>query len=405
MTVYSHSRLETFEACPQKYKFRYIDKLEVPEEQGIEAFVGSRVHETLQKLYRDLQLTKLNTVDELLAFYKARWDENWSENVRIVREGVGAQHYFDYGAQCIRNYYAEFQPFDQSQTLKTEAQVLFNLDQEGKYPFQGYIDRIAKRSDGTYEIHDYKTGQYLPAQAHVNADRQLALYQIGLGALWPDVERVELIWHFVGFSSTLRSTRRPGELEQLRQATIELIRRIEAEEEFAPQKSALCDWCEYRAHCPLWRHVALVEGLSIEARAEDDGVRLVDEYAKAKGELAALQEQVDDLKERLIALANQQGVMALQGNRARVTVKTREWEGFPGKNDAQRPALEDFLRRSGSWDQVSQLDTRALEQVLRDKAWPADKLEQLRAFASSRKTTTVYLQNVEDENDGEGKSD
>ena len=61
MPVYSHSRLETFETCPQKYKFRYIDKLEKPRRADLfEAFVGSRVHETLQKLYRDLQADQVD---------------------------------------------------------------------------------------------------------------------------------------------------------------------------------------------------------------------------------------------------------------------------------------------------------------------------------------------------------
>jgi hypothetical protein len=46
MPIYSHSRLETFETCPQKYNFRYIDEIAKLKEQTVEAFVGSRVHET-----------------------------------------------------------------------------------------------------------------------------------------------------------------------------------------------------------------------------------------------------------------------------------------------------------------------------------------------------------------------
>lgn len=35
MPVYSHSRLQTYETCPQKYKLRYIDRIELPEgEEG-----------------------------------------------------------------------------------------------------------------------------------------------------------------------------------------------------------------------------------------------------------------------------------------------------------------------------------------------------------------------------------
>jgi putative RecB family exonuclease len=305
MPVYSHSRLETFETCPQKYKYRYIDKIVKPEEQTVEAFVGSRVHETLQKLYKDLQLTKLISLNALIDYYAEQWKANWSPAIKIVREGYTEQNYFDYGVQCVRNYYAQYSPFDQSQTLRMEARIVFPLDGDKKYQIQGYIDRVARRTDGTYEIHDYKTSQTLPSQTVVNTDRQLALYQIGLATPWPDVEHVELIWHFVGFSTTLRSARQPEELRQLRESTIKLIERIELEKEFVPNKSRLYDWCEYRSDCPLWRHVEYVDTLTPEQLKTDDGVHLVDEYARAKADLTHLQSRIDQLKEQLALFAQQ----------------------------------------------------------------------------------------------------
>lgn len=74
--IYSHSKLGTYENCPWKYKLSYIDKLEKPEVEGIEAFVGSRVHDVLEKCYRDLKFTKVNSMDELLAYYNEIWDKN-----------------------------------------------------------------------------------------------------------------------------------------------------------------------------------------------------------------------------------------------------------------------------------------------------------------------------------------
>ena len=68
MTIYSHSRLSCFEQCPNKFKLKYIDNVESDIEQSVEAFLGSRVHETLEKLYRDLDYHKLNSLDDLLVF-------------------------------------------------------------------------------------------------------------------------------------------------------------------------------------------------------------------------------------------------------------------------------------------------------------------------------------------------
>ncbi len=40
MPTYSHSKLETFENCPMRYKLQYIDKVEVEEFESVEAFLG-----------------------------------------------------------------------------------------------------------------------------------------------------------------------------------------------------------------------------------------------------------------------------------------------------------------------------------------------------------------------------
>ncbi|MDP2919157.1 MAG: PD-(D/E)XK nuclease family protein, partial [Dehalococcoidia bacterium] len=66
MPTYSHSKLSAYENCPFGYKLAYIDKIK-RETEGIEAFLGNQVHNTLQKCYDDLRRTKLNTLDELLA--------------------------------------------------------------------------------------------------------------------------------------------------------------------------------------------------------------------------------------------------------------------------------------------------------------------------------------------------
>lgn len=49
--TFSHSRLSSFESCPQKFHYRYVQKLPA-ESEGIEAFVGKRVHEILERLYQ-----------------------------------------------------------------------------------------------------------------------------------------------------------------------------------------------------------------------------------------------------------------------------------------------------------------------------------------------------------------
>ena len=68
MPVYSHSRLSAFEKCPLQYRYRYLDRIK-RDTQSIEAFLGNRVHDALEKLYRYLLASKLPSLDEILSHY------------------------------------------------------------------------------------------------------------------------------------------------------------------------------------------------------------------------------------------------------------------------------------------------------------------------------------------------
>lgn len=396
MLLYSHSQLETFQSCPLKYKFRYIDKIRKPEEQSIEAFVGSCVHSIFQKLYDDLLLRKLNALEELLAHYRFVWERAYKSTIKIVRDDLTPENYFKYGEQCIRNYYARYMPFSQSQTLGTEAHVVFSLDASGDHRFQGYIDRLARRKDGTYEIHDYKTSRTLPSQAEADSERQLALYQVGLTSRWSDVERVDLIWHYVGLDSTLRSTRTPEQLRELKDKTIALIDVIESTTEFEPVKSNLCQWCEYRPQCPLWKHVEAVKALPSAEFDADAGVRLANEYAQAKFEFDRLAHQLHLLKETIIEFARQKDVKVLQGKGATVAVNSRERKTFPAKDDPLRPALEHLLKQSGQWDAVSELDVHRLLKLVEEEQWEPELLSQLRTFLTAESSVSIRVTRTED---------
>ena len=150
--MYSHSRLSCYEECPQKYKLKYVDRVETEIEQSIEAFLGSRVHETLEKLYRDLGYRKVNTLEELLEFFHDEWKKNWDDSIVIVKEEYGPENYLKMGEKFITDYYNKYKPFDQGKTISLEERILIKLDDSGDYKLQGFIDRVMESKEGYYEL-------------------------------------------------------------------------------------------------------------------------------------------------------------------------------------------------------------------------------------------------------------
>ena len=247
---FSHSKLTTYQQCPQKYTFRYIDEIPPPI-RSIELHLGDTVHRALEKLYADARQGQTHSCDEILACYQQKWDEGYRPQMRIVRSGTTARTYLEYGRQMLLAYHRRFHPFTESATLELEEKFLFPLS-EGR-EIRGIIDRLAKAGDGSLEIHDYKTSRRFPTPSQAGSDTQLALYELALRHRWPGTQRITLIWHYLAFDKDISIAKTLPQLETVKQNTLGLIKRIESTSTFPTQVTPLCDWCEYKEICPAMK--------------------------------------------------------------------------------------------------------------------------------------------------------
>ena len=141
----------------------------------------------------------------------------------------------------------DYHPFLDN-TIAIEHQVTIDLNNDGKYMLQGYIDRLVHNNESNiFEIHDYKTGS-IKTQEELNKDRQLALYSIGIRKEF-NASDVHLIWHFLDFNQKMISKRTEEQLESLKQDIINLINKIESTTIYPASPSPLCKWCEFGKYC------------------------------------------------------------------------------------------------------------------------------------------------------------
>ncbi|MFA5953282.1 MAG: PD-(D/E)XK nuclease family protein [Candidatus Pacearchaeota archaeon] len=253
MTVYSHSRLSTFEQCKLKYKFKYIDKLTPDFEKSIEAHLGTCVHDTLEWLYSNVLNDFIPELDRIIEFYTNKWQEDYKENFKVVRKDAKPEDYFSKGIKFLVDYYLKNSPF-QDGTIDVEKEVYIILDETSPHKIKGFIDRLVfNKEKNRYEVHDYKTASSLPNPNKFENDRQLALYSLAIKQTYGYDKEIILIWHYLDHNKRIESKRTNEQLENLRKQTIELIEKIEKTKEFPPEPSALCDWCEYRDQCPYWK--------------------------------------------------------------------------------------------------------------------------------------------------------
>ncbi len=388
---YSHSKLSTYEDCPLKFKLAYLDEIKV-EEEGIEAFLGSRFHEAMEKLYGELKFRTM-TLEEVKAFYEEQWKKNFHDRVVVVTPGRTADDYFRLGLKFIEDYYRHYYPFNQNRVLGLEQFIEIELEGKRRYVLQGYVDRIDLTPDGVIEIHDYKTSSSLPEQAQADADRQLALYQLGVKKKWPWAEKFRLVWHYVAFDLEISSTRTPENLEELKRNVVEAIERIEASASagnFPPRESHLCRWCAFWNYCPLKKHQAGLKELPANEYLNEEGVVLVNKYIEYSNQKKEAEAQLEKLKEAIIKYAEKNGLSRVMGSEFHITLSRQEKLKIPNVGEEKRVLLENLIREAGLWDRLSSLDRFALEKAIKSRQIEAGLLDKLKELVTKEIQVALY---------------
>lgn len=401
MPVYSHTQLEIFRICPKKYEFRYILKPEVPEVATAETILGSTVHKTLSRLFQDVQMEKIPALPEVEKNFDDFWQKEWHPGLRMYGD-YDAEDYKRIGLKCLRDFYNHHHPFNQSRTLGLDYKATVSLDESGRYKMTGFIDRLAKSPDETYEIHDYKTGKNLPTQADLENDQQLTLYNLLVRQLWPQVNRVRSIWHFLRFDELLETVRTPEQVEEAKQKVMLRIDEVEAARasgHFPTKVSDFCNWCDYKHICPAWKHLFWLEEEKEKIADADQGKQMVDELARLKADKAELEARIEQVREIILEFARQNGLTAVFGTGQLAQIKDSEWPRLPDRklNPQAREALEKLLKEHSLWEKAAEISRFKLDQILKDRTLPEELRKKLRTLVPVEKQFSVSVLRRKDE--------
>ena len=170
LTDFSYSRIDTYNTCPSKYFYSYIQK--EPRVFGEAATLGNVVHAVLEnhvsaeKVLDQTQLQE-SFEKELLSF-----DPDKKINEELV----------SVGRQILNEFYDENieSTFD---VLHKEYGFQFII---GNYLISGYIDRVDSMGENGIKIIDYKTGKWEVSPKDVPKNLQLGIYVLAMSIVYPE---------------------------------------------------------------------------------------------------------------------------------------------------------------------------------------------------------------------------
>ena len=254
---FSFSRLQLFDQCLAKYRFIYLDGRPAGGE-SIESYLGGRLHEALEWLYRERRTGRNILFDDLLNQYRSLWKEAWRGNVHIVQPGWQTDDYYQLGQRCLAGFYRRHAPFDEP-VDGTERVISFTLDREDRPGQDGYLmtailDRLDSHGPGWWSIHDYKSGRKMFTPTQAEKDLQMKVYFLALTKTRDQVERVDVVWHFLrhGREVALEHVKwNPKRIATMLKKRIDKVRQAEEQPgTLQPGESILCNWCYYWDVCP-----------------------------------------------------------------------------------------------------------------------------------------------------------
>ncbi len=191
----SPSSLNGYMNCPRGFLYSNILNIPILDKDSDDASYGSSIHRTLQAAVRYGQdKNSYPSLDYCMDYFEKTLD-TFEYKTKDKRD-----EYILRGKKCLQKYYKHLQDTPIARIYATEFRFDF-VSYEGKF-IKGFIDRIEKNSDFTYELYDYKTGSAKPAtqiadgKDYENYLNQLRFYKFAFELQHPDtkVSRAGLIF-------------------------------------------------------------------------------------------------------------------------------------------------------------------------------------------------------------------
>lgn len=216
MANYSPNMLKTFKSCPLKYKFKYIDRISLPQKASFFE-KGKKVHALANYYLKGDDISK--------------FEPTLNENEKIAWNNLKSNEFFSY------------------KYVNSEYNLSCKI---GDYWIGGRLDAIVKKHKNeseTYYILDYKTGS-IPQNPEY--DYQTMVYLLCLSSAPFITPQDEIKFVYIDLKNNQNcvidfTQEKKLEYEKAITTICSNIENIQIPEDIEHQK--MCDFCEYKKIC------------------------------------------------------------------------------------------------------------------------------------------------------------
>ncbi len=251
----SYSAVRTFQGCPLKYRFRYIDGL--PEECVSSALVfGSAIHAVVEFFFsQQLAGEEEPSLDELLSVYQQSWRDRSEQEVRFGKtETTNSLHQL--ADRMLTAFLASDLTNQEGRILGVEDELRGEMTPQLP-DLLGRIDLILETDDSVVVL-DFKTSRsaWNDQQAE-NQSEQLFLYADLVRRLIPG-KRLRLQFAVITKAKSpnvqlLEASFEQSKLDRTKRVFESVWSAIQSGHFYPSPSPMQCPSCGYRNQCAAWR--------------------------------------------------------------------------------------------------------------------------------------------------------
>jgi len=232
----SASAVKTYEQCPRKYFFNYIER--APKKEWAHFDLGNLCHRSLEFFHEENMKKDIN---------KNSWNKLMGACFKKARKGYPkmTDDLLTEAKDLLTGYLTMLKKKGLTDVKGVETAFKFNIAEN--ILLRGFLDRVDLMEDGRLHILDYKTTknvQYLD-------DFQLLVYGLWLRREYPDIESFRGSYLLLRHGSKLKSYDFTIEdVEKIEKDLISYADKIRFDDVWTPIPHRLCNWCDFKDICP-----------------------------------------------------------------------------------------------------------------------------------------------------------
>jgi len=233
----SASAMKTYEQCPRKYFFTYIEK--APKKEWDHFDLGNLCHKALEvfhKIYME-EGTNKGSLSKLMkhAFTEARTSLGKKLEDKMIEEAYN----------LLMGYLKNVSKSGMPLVKGVESAFTFKIRED--ILIRGFIDRLDVIKDGRFHIVDYKTTK----NEYYLEPFQLLIYGLWLRQEFGNIDSYKASYVLLRHNSKYKEYEfNAFDLDKTEKQVISYAEKIGTENTWVPVPSKLCNWCDFKEICP-----------------------------------------------------------------------------------------------------------------------------------------------------------